>query len=189
MEQKLQEILEEGEQLLWSGVPEQFEMMNATYKTFLVRKILLIAVGIVGLSGWYISAAIANGVKIQPVAIIVCALPFLYSIYSDFADVKKLQNKILYGMTDRRMITVGNGVSSVPYEKVDCWKLDADADGMVSLVCGMDAVKGKAHTRRSAAVCGARTNIDTDLCESYVMYGITKDAKAVEKIISARVGT
>ena len=189
MEQKLYGILEEGEQLLWCGAPEQFEMMNATYKTVQLRKILLTAIGIIALSAWYISAAIANGVKVQPIAILVCALPFLYSIYNDFSDVKKLRSRTLYAMTDRRMITViDNVVSHIDYEKIDDWKLEADADGMVSLICGSDAVKAKPHTRRAAAVCGAHTNIDTALCESYVMYGITADVKNIEKIISGRIG-
>lgn len=188
MEKKLANVLEADEMLLWSGSPEQFEMMGQTYKTGLVRKILLIAIGIAVLSGWYIAAAIANGVKVQVIAIVVCSLPFLYSIYNDFSDVKKLKSQTLYAMTDRRMITViGNAVSSIPYEKITCWQMEADSDGIVSLLCGDEAVNGKPRSRRAAAVCGAHTNIDTDLCESYVMYGVTKDADTIKKIAQQHI--
>ena len=183
MEQKLNGILAEDETLLWSGAPEQFDMMSPAYKGKMIRKILLVIVGILGLSAWYISAAIANGVAVRPIAIVICALPFLYSIYNDFRDVKKLKNDTLYAMTDRRMITViDKTVSFIPYEKIGCWQMESDADGIVSLICGDDALKAKATTRRAAAVCGAHTNIDTDLCESYVMYGITHDAGKISKI-------
>ena len=183
MEQKLLSLLDTEEKLLWSGVPEPFEMMGAAYKSKLIRKFLLTAAGIIGLSAWYITAALKNGVAVQPIAIIICALPFLYSIYNDFSDVKKLKGKTIYAMTDRRMITVVDKAASyIEYGKVRGWKLEADDDGVMSFVCGDDALKAKAVSRRAAAVCGAHTNIDTDLCESYVMYGITQDADKIEKI-------
>ena len=188
MEHKLNSILADGETLLWSGAPEQFNMMSPTYKGKMIRKILLVAVGIIGLSAWYISAAMANGVAVRPIAIVICALPFLYSLYNDFRDAKKLQSVTLYAMTDRRMITViDKTVSFIPYEKIGCWKMEADGDGIVSLICGDDAMKAKATTRRAAAVCGAHTNIDTDLCESYVMYGITHDAGEISKIAAKHI--
>ena len=151
MEIKLQSILEEGEQLLWSGRPEPIGTLQGLYKSAILRKILMIAAGIVILAGWYISAAVKNGVEVQPIAIIVCALPFLYSIYNDFSDAKTLRERTLYAMTDR-------------------------------LVCGCDALKGKERSRREFAVCGARTNLDTGLCESYVMYGITEEADKIAEI-------
>ena len=183
MEVKLQSVLEEGEQLLWSGRPEPIVTLQGLYKSAILRKILMIVAGIVILAGWYISAAVKNGVEVQPIAIIVCALPFLYSIYNDFADAKVLRERTLYAMTDRRMITVvDKAVSGVEYYKVEGWKVEADADGVVSLVCGYDALKAREHCRREFAVCGARTNLDTGLCESYVMYGITEEADKVAEI-------
>ena len=183
MEVKLQSILEEGEQLLWSSRPEPIGTLQGLYKSAILRKILMIAAGIVILAGWYISAAVKNGVEVQPIAIIVCALPFLYSIYNDFSDAKTLRERTLYAMTDRRMITVvDKAVSGVEYDKVEGWKVEADADGVVSLVCGCDALKGKERSRREFAVCGARTNLDTGLCESYVMYGITEEADKIAEI-------
>ena len=187
MEIKLQSILEEGEQLLWSGRPEPVGTLQGLYKSAILRKILMIAAGIIILAGWYISAAVKNGVEVQPIAIIVCALPFLYSIYNDFADGKALRERTLYAMTDRRMITVvGETVSAVEYDKVDGWKVEADADGIMSLVCGCDALKGRERSRREFAVCGARTNLDTGLCESYVMYGLP-EADKVEKLMKKYV--
>ena len=188
MEHKLESILQEGEQLLWSGRPEPVGTLQGIYKTAILRKLLLIAAGIVILAGWYISAAVKNGVEVQPIAIIVCALPFLYSLYNDFADAKVLRERTLYAMTDKRMITVANdAVSGVEYAHIEDWKLEADADGVVSLVCGTDAVKAKATARREAAVCGVRTNLDTGMCESYVMYGITADGDKVAEIAAKHI--
>ena len=63
---KLQSVLEEGEQLLWSGRPEPIGTLQGLYKSAILRKILMIAAGIVILAGWYISAAVKNGVEVQP---------------------------------------------------------------------------------------------------------------------------
>ena len=183
MENRLESILQDGERLLWSGRPEAISTLSGIYKTAIMRKILLVAVGILVLSGWYISAALKNGVEVQPIAILVCSLPFLYSIYNDFADAKKLRSGVLYAMTDRRMITVIDKlVSAVEYEHIDGWEIAADKDGVVSLVCGVDALKAKETSRREGAVCGVRTNLDTGMCESYVMYGITDSADKVSDI-------
>ena len=190
MEQRLESFLQEGEQLLWSGSPEPVATMSGIYKSAIIRKILLIAVGFVVLAGWYISAAVKNGVQVQPAAIIVCVLPFLYSIYNDFADGKVLRERTLYAMTDRRMITVvDKAVSGVEYANVDVWKVDADGDGVVSLVCGCDAVRAKETVRREGAVCGVRTNLDTGMCESYVMYSITAEADKVAEIAAKYIHT
>lgn len=188
MENRLLESLQDGEQLLWSGRPQSVGTLQGIYKTAIVRKMLFIGAAIIILAGWYISAAVKNGVAVQPIAIIVCALPFLYSIYNDFADAKLLRQSVLYAMTDRRMITVINKtVSAVEYEHVGTWKVEADADGVVSLVCGEDALKRKETSRREGAVCGVRTNLDTGMCESYVMYGITENADKVAEIIAKHI--
>ena len=183
MESKLNDILREDETLLWSAAPEQVEMMSGVYKPAVMKKIISVVAGIVLLGGWYIIAAMKNGVEVQLIAILVCALPFLYSIYNDFSDSKKLNKQTLYAMTDLRMITmIDKTVSSIDYAKIEGWKIDTDGDGVVSLLCGDDAIKGKESSRRAGAVCGAHVNMDTDLCESYVMYGITADADVVSEI-------
>ena len=182
MNDKLNEYLQVGEQLLWSGSPEPIGTLQGLYKSAILRKILMIAAGIVILAGWYISAAVKNGVEVQPIAIIVCALPFLYSIYNDFSDAKTLRERTLYTADSRMITVVDKAVSGVEYDKVEGWKVEADADGVVSLVCGCDALKGKERSRREFAVCGARTNLDTGLCESYVMYGITEEADKIAEI-------
>ena len=185
MEETLLTKLREDETLLWSTKPESFETLDAVYKTPIIRKIIIIVACIAVLSAWYISAAIANGVAVQPVAILICSSPFLYSIWNDFSDAKKLKNDVVYGLTDRRMLTLnGKQLASLEYDKIPCYDLVTDAAGHVSLVCGADAVKGKEKSRREAAVCGVRMNIDTDMCESYVMYGITADAQQVKDILS-----
>ena len=184
METMLQNHLKEGETLLWSAKPEAFETLDATHKTPIVRKIAIIVLSIAVLSAWYISAAVANGVKVQPIAILICASPFLYSIWNDFSDAKKLKNQILYALTDQRLLTLnGKQLSALEYGKVPCYDLVTDAAGHTSLICGEDAMKAKEKTRREAAVCGVRMNIDTDLCESYAMYGITADADKVKTIL------
>lgn len=185
METMLQDKLHPDETLLWSAKPEAFETLDATYKTPIIRKITITLLAIVVLSSWYISAAISNGVAVQPIAILVCASPFLYSIWNDFSDAKKLKSQILYALTDRRLLTLnGKQLFSLEYNKLCCYDLVTDAAGHISLVCGEDALKAKEKSRREAAVCGVRMNIDTDLCESYAMYGITDSAGQVKEFLS-----
>lgn len=189
MEKLLREKLLEDETLLWTSVPGTFDTMDAAYKAPILRKILLTAVGIVVLAGWYISAAVANGVKVQPIAIVVCALPFLYSIWNDFSDAKKLKTQTLYALTDRRILTLnGKQLHALEYEKVTEYDFVTDAAGQVSLICGPDAIKAGVKHTREAAVCGFRMNIDTDTCESYAMYGITDHAQQVKAIMDKYIG-
>lgn len=188
METMIREKLQADETLLWSAKPEEFETLDAVHKTPIIRKIAVILLGIVGLSAWYISAAIANGVAVQPIAILVCASPFLYSIWNDFSDARKLKGQMIYALTDRRLLTMnGKQLSALEYSKLPCYDLVTDAAGHVSLVCGEDAMRAKEKSRREAAVCGVRMNIDTDLCESYAMYGVTEHADQIKQILSQYV--
>ena len=188
MEEYLRSKLNDDETLLWAASPEAFETLDAAYKMPIIRKIVTIVLGILVLGGWYVSAAIANGVKVQPVAIVVCALPFLYSIWNDFSDAKKLKNQILYALTDQRIITLnGKKVHGVEYAKVAEYEFITDKAGHVSLVCGVDAIKAGEKKTREEAVCGFRMNIDTDVCESYAMYGITEHALQVKEILSKNI--
>ena len=188
MEKLLQEKLNPDETLLWTAKPEAFETLDAAYKAPIVRKIMLVVLGIVILGGWYVSAAIANGVKVQPVAIVVCALPFLYSIWNDFSDAKKLRTQIVYGLTNQRILTFnGKQLDGQEYGKVTDYAFITDEAGHVSLVCGPDALKAGEEKTREEAVCGFRMNIDTDTCESYAMYGITEHVKQVQAILDKHI--
>ena len=188
MEELLRAKLHDDETLLWTARPEDFETMDAAYKTAIIRKIVMVILGIVVLGGWYVSAAIANGVKVQPLAIVVCALPFLYSIWNDFSDAKKLRTQVVYGLTDQRIVTLnGKLLHALEYAKVQEYEFVTDGAGHVSLLCGPDALKAGAKRAREAAVCGFRMNIDTDTCESYAMYGITDHAQQMKDILSKKL--
>lgn len=189
MENLLQKNLLPDETLLWSARPETFEILDATYKKPIVRKISIILLSILVLSVCYILAAVNNGVKIQPIAMLICAAPFLYSIWNDFSDAGKLKNQIVYGLTDRRLLTLnGKQLFAMEYSKLNGYALLTDSEGHVSLVCGPDALKAKEKSRREQAVCGFRMNLDSDTCDSYAMYGITEHAQQIKQILETYAG-
>lgn len=135
MEQKLRELLEEDEKLLWCGAPEKFETLDKTNKqsilTGLVIKIAITA----GILVYYILASVkGTGVKWGLVAaILACGA---YAMANPFLTARRLRDKTFYGLTDRRVLRTGANDESVPYDRMKSPALRTDADGHTSLLCG-----------------------------------------------------
>ena len=189
MEEKLKAKLKDDETLLWTARPEAFEILDKTHKAHFVKKAILIAVVAVIAIALYVNAAIKTNSTVQIAVIIIALVAAAYGIFGEFLDGRKLQNKTLYALTDQRMIAfMGMSFEAVDYSRVKDYEFVTDEDGHTSLLCGERAREVKPHGRRSVTVCGAQNNAETGECHGFAMYGITKEAKNIEKIISGRIG-
>lgn len=184
METMLRENLRPDETLLWSAKPEAFKTLDATYKTTIIRKSAIILLCIAALLGWYFTAISGSRHNANIIEILACLSPAL-CMWTDFSDARKLKKQVVYALTDQRLLTVtGKELQALEYNQVSCYDVVTDAAGHASLVCGEEGLNAKENTRREASVTVARTNVDTNLCERFAMYGITEHADEVKKILS-----
>ena len=189
MEEKLKAKLKDDETLLWTARPEAFEILDKTHKAHFVKKAILIAIVAVIAIALYVNAAIKTNSTVQIAVIMIALVAAAYGIFGEFLDGRKLQNKTLYALTDQRMIAfMGMSFEAVDYSRVKDYEFVTDEDGHTSLLCGERAREVKPHGRRSVTVCGAQNNAETGECHGFAMYGITKEVKNIEKIISGRIG-
>ena len=189
MEEKLKAKLKDDETLLWTARPEAFEILDKTHKAHFVKKAILIAIVAVIAIALYVNAAIKSNSTIQIAVILIALAAAGYGIFGEFLDGRKLQNKTLYALTDQRMIALmGMSFEAVDYGRLKDYEFVTDEDGHTSLLCGERARDVKPYGRRSVTVCGAQNNAETGECHGFAMYGITKEVKNIEKIISGRIG-
>ena len=172
MEEKIREVLEKGEELLWIGSPEPFETMDKTYGGRIKRGLAIKLVVGIALIVLYILAVRKNGAELMSGVIIVLAFCTVYAVINPWLTANKLRKKIGYAVTDRRLISVTSEVKGVPYEQIREAVIRTDEDGHSTLLCGSDAVKYKVGKWRGESTVTARLNSDTGDCESMVFYAV-----------------
>lgn len=181
---KLNSKLQPTEELLWYGRPEAFEFKDKTHTGPLKAKaIKTILVGIVVILG-YIMAAInyQADIKLPFIAILAAFVAFI--LLDNQREAKKLQTKVMYGLTNERMLTVvGDCVFSVDYSAIHGFKFVTDEDGHTSLLVGKTAMHQPAHMWRTATVIGTTLNQETGVCDNYAMYALpeVEPVKAIMK--------
>ena len=191
MEDILKSKLKDDETLLWSATPEAFETLDKTHKAGFIRKAIIITIVFAAIVAFYINMAIDKNAAIQIPVLLIGLAAAAYGIFGEFLDANKLRNKTIYGLTDQRMIAVmGMSTEAVEYARMNAgdYEFVTDEDGHTSLLCGERAREAKPNGRRSMTVCGAQNNADTGICHVFAMYGITAEVKAIEAIISKRMG-
>lgn len=185
MIEKLNEQLQEGEQLLWSGKPA-FKALGKTLKGYYLAKTVVVLAALIGFFAYYakIIAAGQTGFKVS-VLVVMGALGGV-ALAMEWLDVGKMK-KTVYGITDRRLIAVvENSVHSVAYDKIKEYKFDTDKDGQVSLLIGKSAMSARAKNHRTNAIFGTRMTDDGSACDRFVFYAIP-EADKVEKLMKKYV--
>lgn len=184
MKERLKDYLDHGEEILWHGRTEPFKAMDQTHKTYYIRRGIIAAVVLILLNTLYISTALKTGAGIKPAVAIVIIAAGLYGIFSPFLDVRKLR-KTEYVLTTEKLLLVSpSDVRSVKLSAIPTARLDSDADGHWSLLCGPDCDALAPCKRRVATLTGAILDQDSMMCDRFVMYGIDD----VQGLRSASVG-
>ena len=184
MTEQLKEALQEGEQLLWQGKAENFETLDRTHKQNLIMT-TAISLGIaLAICIAYIAAAgIAN---VKPLLILIILLIACIGPFNAFGDGKKLK-KMIYAVTDQRILAVSDDVRAVEFDKVDAAEFRRDADGHTSLLLGRDAVKSKATKWRQYTVVGPHMNEEEPpKLETFALYAVN-DVAGLKKALSGRL--
>ena len=185
MDDKMMSILQDGEQLLWSGKPTM-KMLDKTHKSVYLAKAGLTVLGAGAFLAYYMNGVSAGTIPFKAAVLVLLAVLVGVILAPDWMDIGKL-NKAVYGVTDRRLIVMVNGyVHAVDFDKIDAYKFDTDADGQTTLMCGASGMKAAPSRRRLNTIFGLRMSDDGTVCDRFVMYGIP-EADKVEKLLKKYV--
>mgnify|MGYP007069925427 CR=1 FL=1 len=182
MEQKLHELLEEDEQLLWCGRPERFETLDKSNKQSILVGLVVKVLVVAGILAMYIRAALAAaGVKWGIIAAILAI--GAYAVLNPFLTARRLRSKTFYGLSDRRVLRTGANDESVPYERIKSAALRMDADGHTTLLCGPRTKDLKPHQWRGEADASFINGPDDPEALRVILYNLpmTKELKAILK--------
>ena len=183
MEELLKKAMEDGEKLLWSARPEKFETLDKTYKPIFLRKLIIsLLVGAVFSVG-YILLARKSGVELKWGFFVVVWVFCSISPIGIFRDAKALAKSTVYGITDKRLITVTNSdaVRSVTYDKLEQAEFYTDEEGHISLICGRADGRKPGGNLRGAAT--SAVSADEEKCDRFVMYAVPQSDK-IRKLLS-----
>lgn len=185
MNDKLNEQLQEGEKLLWSGKPE-FKTLGETHKNIYAAKCVLIVAALIGFFSYYGTIVAAGQTEFKISVVVIMGALAAVILALEWIDAGKMK-KTVYGVTDRRLISVvENAVHTLNYDKIEDYKFDTDKDGQVSLLVGKSAMSANARNHRTNAIYGTRMTDDGTACDRFVFYAIP-EADKVEKLIKKYV--
>lgn len=185
MSEQIKNLLNPGEEILWSGKPEEFTVLDKTHKSAFLRKAIIGGVITLLLCVGYYIAVVGNG---EPKWIIFAILVSMYVliVFGEFSDGSKLR-KITYYLTDARLLIENDSVTDIPLDKVKQYRFDTDPDGHEYLIIGECVMKGKIRKMRSFAVTPVLTDSETGVCRRAVLYAVPNTG-TLKKQLTARFG-
>ncbi len=175
MEEELRALLAEDETLLWSGRPEPFETMDKTNKRSIEIGLGVKACIAMILLAFYIRETRRIAEAIMPGIVIFIAALAVFALLYPFRTARRLRNKTLYGMTDKRILRVGASVGHVPYGRIERAALRTDEDGHVTLLCGPQTQNLRPSQWRNAADVAFINNADESEAASVILYALPVD--------------
>ena len=179
MEKQLREHLMKDEQLLWTGRPESFEVLDKTNKSGIIIGSIIKILITLGILAFYIISNLEKG-SIMP-GIVVFILAFgIFSLINPFLVARRMLKKTIYGLTDKRILRSGANNEAVPYERIKSAVLRTDKDGHTSLLCGPRAVNLKPKKWRSEADASFIDSRDNPEAERVILYALPIDNKLKE---------
>jgi len=173
MEEQLREHLLEGEQLLWVGAPESFETLDKTNKTGIIVGIILKAVVTLFLIYSFSFAQGSGSVNLGIIAVILVFATL--ALINPFLIARRLRNRTVYGLTDRRVLRAGTFDEAVPYDRIQSAVLRTDADGHTSLLCGPRAVNLKPRQWRAEADAAFINSGDDPEAARVILFALPMD--------------
>lgn len=136
MEDRLHDMLTEGETLLWSGQPLTFKALDRTNQSRIVTGLVIKATATVAALTIYAQLARNSAVGIKPGVVIFIVLLAAFVMYYPFHTARRLRSNTLYGLTDKRILRVGAKEQAVAYDRIKRVTLRSDDDGQYTLLAG-----------------------------------------------------
>lgn len=168
---RAQKVLRAEEHLLWSGNPEEFEILDTTNKPVFIARCILCAAILIAAELLYTLTAVESGAGIKwGVAAFIffacAASPILFLTRS-----RKLK-KFTYVATDMRLIIMSDQVREIDYPRIPSCAFKTDADGHTTLLCGKRAIISKPGKWRELAFFGNPGDDGTSPCDKFAFYAV-----------------
>lgn len=184
MEEYLKKELGRDEKLLWTGRPEPFETLDQTNKKAILVKAAVTGIVVAALCLAYILYAGGSGVGVKVGVPVIVVLIGIFVALRPLIDAVKVRKRVMYAVTDKRLLIVSDCVRSVGYSSINEACFRTDEDGHHALLCGEKGVKMKPSAWRVAVLTGVYIDEETGLCDSFVLYAIP-DVEKVKDILKA----
>lgn len=182
MDQFLENELDKGEELLWSGKTEAFETLDKTNGKSIKKKVIITAAAMLVLIGLYVILMLSKGNDIKVVVVLILLLVAVCACVNPFLDSDKLK-KATYALTTKRLIVLSDTTKSVDLNVLSGKAVfKQDEDGHYSLLIGK-AVDAKSQKWRSLTLAGPMINQESGICEQFALYAVPEH-KQLQKLLS-----
>ena len=181
MENKMNLPLHDGEELLWAGQPEPFELLDAaTKKATIAKWIGSVVIPAVALGLYFGFSPVKQwgvGVAVVLIAIMVFVSPFLE---------KKKVEKVKFYMTNQRAMLelAGNSMYSIDLNEIDAFKVVDDVADETCVVMG-SVLFEEIYKQMRWRTCNPKENNTSGAqgkVDGLMFYNI-KDAQVVAEIL------
>lgn len=181
--ERIAKHLNDGECLLWDGVPENFEIMDTVHKKNIITKIVICSVIDIALIALYTGYALKQGIKINVPVLLIINVCCLYAALGFLIDAKKIRAS-MYCITDQRILHIFEDsiVKEIPFDKIKEFRLEKDDAGISTLLIGKKASRLRTAKQISYAMAPAHSDDKTGETYMAVFYAVPEAGK-VEKLL------
>ncbi len=180
---KLHSILEQGETVMWSGVPQPYSLFGESYKKSTIRTLCWALVWGVVLLGGYYALAVTKDVAIQKSILLFCAAVPVFIIGMAITDKNKVQ-KLVYAVTDKRAIVLSDKPISMRIADIDDIRVDDADDGNCHIRVGSPAFKASAKKLPVLAYRGESSDQDNTVYKGLAFFNVSaEDQKTIRALL------
>ena len=181
---KLNEILEQGETVMWSGVPQAYSLLGESYKkSTLITLCWALAWGIFLVGGYY-ALTISKNVEMQTGVMLFCAAVPLFIVWMSISDKNKIK-KLFYAVTDKRAIILSDKPISMRIADIDDIRVDKADDGNCHIRVGTPTFKTSPRKLPLLAFRGEFSGQDNDKSYTgFVFFNVSgEDEKKIHSLL------
>lgn len=181
---RLNNILEQGEIIQWSGFPQPYSLFGESYKKSTIVSLGLALTWAVLLVGGYYALSITKGVEIQTPVMLFCVAVPLFVVWMYIADNKKVK-RLSYVVTDKRAIVLSDKPISMPIADIDAIRVDEADNGDCHVRVGSAAFKTSSRKLPILAHRGEFIGEDTEkICKGLVFFNVrAEDEKKLRTLL------
>ena len=183
---KLRNMLEQGEIIRWSGVPQPYSIFDESRKSStIVTLVLALAVGIFLVAGYYWLCA-SRDIEIKSGLMIFFVFVPLFIIWMPVSDKNRVK-KLTYAVTDKRVIILSgthNKPITMPLSAVDDIRIEDADNGNRHVRIGSAVFKAPAKKLPGLACRGESADENRDTYNGLVFFNLSaEDGKTVYNLL------
>ena len=184
---KLNNILEQGEVIRWSGVPQPYGLFDESRKKATLTTLCWALVWGVFLVGGYYALSVSKEAEIKTGVMIFCSIVPLFIVWRPISDRNKVK-KLSYVVTNKRAIAVSQEDSkpiSMPLTAIDAVHMDKGDNGNCHVRVGSSVLKASSGKLPDLAYRGDFTSQGGDKTyKGLVFFNVSaEDGKTIHSLL------